>query len=78
MRLTLHWRGKPLVAVDVTAQSPEDDADDGPVLQAAPSLQDATRADPMQPDTSVFGFGQRPESRTTTHAAPPADEPPEE
>lgn len=63
MRFTLHWRGKPLVAVDLAAQSPDDQPDAGPPLQAASSLQDVTRAEPMQPDTSVFGFGTRPESR---------------
>lgn len=63
MRLTFHWRGKPLVAVDLVAASPESEPyDQGPVLQASASLQDVTRADPTQPDTSVFGFGTRPES----------------
>ena len=61
MRLTLHWRGRPLLALDLTTQSPEDDPG-GPALEAAGHLQDVTRADAMQPDTTTFGFGTRPES----------------
>lgn len=64
MRLTLHWRGKPLVALDVAAHSPDDEADQGPPLQAAGALQDVTRAEPAEPDTRVVGFGPRPESST--------------
>ena len=61
MRLTLHWRGKPLIAVDLVATSPEDDPG-GPALEAAGSLADSTLAEPIQPDTHVFGISQRPES----------------
>jgi hypothetical protein len=64
MRLTLHFRGKPLLAVDLAAHSPDDEQpDEGPALQAAPALQDAERAEPMEPDTRAIGFGIRPESR---------------
>jgi hypothetical protein len=75
MRLTFHWRGKPLVAVDLAAHSPEDAIDGGPVLQAAPALQDSTRADSMQPDTFVFGISQRPESRLTPTTPPDSGQP---
>ncbi len=61
MRLTLHWRGKPLIAIDLTAMSPDDDPG-GPSLEAAGQLQDSTLAVPMQPETFVFGISQRPES----------------
>ena len=63
MRLTLHWRGRPLIALDLVAASPDNDTDDGPPLQAAGHLQDSTRADPIEPDIKTFGFGApRPES----------------
>lgn len=61
MRLTLFWRGRPLFGVDLVAQSPEDEPG-GPTLQAGAALQDLERAERMQPDTSVMGFGLRPES----------------
>ena len=63
MRLTVHWRGKPLVAVDMAAHSPEDPAPEGTAIEAAGHLQDSSRADAAEPDTRVFGFGgPRPES----------------
>jgi hypothetical protein len=61
MRLTLHWRGRPLLAVDLVATSPEDDPG-GPTLEAAGNLQASDLAEPMEPDTRVIGFGARPES----------------
>jgi hypothetical protein len=58
MRLTLHWRGKPLVAVDLVAMSPED-APDGPPLEAT-SGGEFERAEPCEPDTTVrIGFRRR-------------------
>jgi hypothetical protein len=62
MRVTLHWRGKPLVGVDLVAMSPVDDPG-GPPLEASGHLQDSTRADRIEPDTFAFGISQRPESR---------------
>lgn len=64
MRLTLHWRGSPLVAIDLLAQSPAD-ADpsfDPPMGLSAASGGLQERADPMEPDTTTFGFATRPES----------------
>jgi hypothetical protein len=59
VRLTVHWRGKPLVAVDLVAMSPEDAVPDGPPLEAT-SGGEFERAGPMEPDTTVrIGFGGR-------------------
>ncbi len=65
MRLTLHWRGKPLLALDLTAQSPdEQDGDkslEPPMGLSASGGGVFDRGEPMEPDTSVFGFSSRPE-----------------
>ena len=62
MRLTLHWRGQPLLALDLTAQSPEDDDESllPPMGLSGASGGTFDMAEPMQPDTSTFGIGQRP------------------
>lgn len=66
MRLSLHWRGRDVIDIDAHLWRKRDDdqPDRGPTLQAAAHLEDADRAEPAQPDTPVFGFGTRPESRT--------------
>jgi hypothetical protein len=68
VRLTLHWRGKPLLALDLTAQSPDDTPADHslepPMGLSASGGGVFDKAEPMQPDTAVFGFGTRPESET--------------
>lgn len=56
MRITLHWRGEPLLALDLTAQSPDDAPLPPPGIEATAGG-DFERAEPTQPDTSAFGFG---------------------
>lgn len=64
MRLTLHWRGKPLFAVDLAAHSPDDDVpdDDGPTLQAT-SGGDFERAEPMEALDTTVRIGPRKATR---------------
>ena len=72
MRLALHWRGRPLLAIDLQAMSPEDPAPvdrslDPPMGLSGASGGDLERADQdQQPDTRVMGFGTRPESHRPT------------
>lgn len=61
VRLALHWRGRPLLAVDLTAHTPDDETTPPPGIEASGAGQ-FERAEPMEaPDTSVrIGFGNRP------------------
>lgn len=62
MRLNLYWRGRDVIDVELHLWRKRDDepAAEPPVIQASGVLQDADRAEPMQPDTTAFGFGTRP------------------
>jgi hypothetical protein len=70
MRLNLYLRGVDLLDVELHAgrvnvavfQPRPDDAPNGPKLEATSGGQ-FEQAEPMQPDTPVFGYGTRPESR---------------
>lgn len=65
MRLSLHWRGRPLLAIDLTAQSPAepDPSLDPPMGLSAAGGGTFDLADGMEPNTTTFGVGPRPESR---------------
>lgn len=71
MRLTAYLRGIDLIDVEIHAgrinvavfqPRPDDAPSDAPMLEASGGGL-AERAEPMQPDTPVMGFGTRPESR---------------
>lgn len=61
MRLTLSWRGRDVIDVEIHAWRKHVDEPEQPKLMASGNLQDFSRAEPMAPDTAVcFGFGKRP------------------
>lgn len=65
MRIALHWRGHPLLTLDLLAQSPAGDDDrslEPPMGLSASGGGMFDQAEPMDPDTRVLGFGPRPES----------------
>lgn len=59
MRLTLYWRGRDVIDVEVHAwKKRADDGSEPPKMEAVGYLADSSRAEPTdEPDTRVFGFG---------------------
>lgn len=64
MRLNLYWRGRDVIDIELHAWRKREDTpdDEAPRLQAAAHPVDTSRAEPMQPDCTTFGFGIRPET----------------
>ena len=63
MRLTLYWRGRDVLDLElhVWKRRAAADAPDLPRIEAAGHLVDSERAEPTEPDTTTFGFGARPQ-----------------
>lgn len=67
MRLNWYWRGIDVIDVEVHANclrvevfSPrEDEQGDAPRIEAAGHLAASEIAEPIEPDTSTFGFSRR-------------------
>jgi hypothetical protein len=60
MRINVYWRGFDLLDIEAHAFRRRKDDEPGgeaPKLQAAAHLADSSRAEPMAPDTTAFGFG---------------------
>ena len=68
MRINVYWRGRDVIDVEFHLwRRREDEPQRLPTLQAVGYLADSDRAEPMQPDTTTFGFGPRPESTLSTN-----------